>query len=392
MGRSNTIVPVAQLGQGHIQEHGRIRLGVKTQKAMKSIDTFRFTSADEAAIQEIAVLYGGKPQAWNEPKANPPNQFEVITTSKELRVFLPPACLSCWYEQWTGGGCVRRCDGTTVEVPHGDDMTTVPCLCTEQNKRVCEPHTRLQVILPEIRFGGVWRLETKGWHAAKEMPSMENMITALQAYGVIEGVLSLERAQSQGGRRKFVVPRLRLASSAVALLAGENVAALHAGHQGVRELTPAIDTTEYKARLEGEEPASTDSDWFDQDDDIVDAEIVEERSNPSSADGATPDGAAGSEVPPAPDPAPSDKPMSLTAQEKKLVICCNEAAAVAGIDPTLFRHGLCRKATKGRSLSSRHLDSEEKSTVIDWADKVRDGSWVATLATEAPPKIVLAQP
>ena len=39
---------------GRTPEHGRIRLGVKTERAMKSLDTFRFTSPDKEAIEQIA--------------------------------------------------------------------------------------------------------------------------------------------------------------------------------------------------------------------------------------------------------------------------------------------------------------------------------------------------
>ena len=42
------IKPLAQLGRA--PEQGRIRLGVKTERAMKSLDTFRFTSLDKSAI------------------------------------------------------------------------------------------------------------------------------------------------------------------------------------------------------------------------------------------------------------------------------------------------------------------------------------------------------
>ena len=51
------IKPIHDLGR--TPEHGRIRLGVKTERAMKSLDTFRFTSPDKEAIEQIADAYGG---------------------------------------------------------------------------------------------------------------------------------------------------------------------------------------------------------------------------------------------------------------------------------------------------------------------------------------------
>ena len=101
---------------GRTPEHGRIRLGVKTERAMKSLDTFRFTSPDKEAIQQIADAYGGDVKSWTPPKSKQ-EQWEVITTSSEIRVFLPPNSIDVWYEQWSGGGCQRRCDGVSADVP-----------------------------------------------------------------------------------------------------------------------------------------------------------------------------------------------------------------------------------------------------------------------------------
>ena len=64
------IVPIAK-DYGRIPEQGRIRLGIKTERAMKALDTFRFTSPDPGAIEAIAGLYGGKTKPWIEMKATP---------------------------------------------------------------------------------------------------------------------------------------------------------------------------------------------------------------------------------------------------------------------------------------------------------------------------------
>ena len=65
-----------------IPEHGRIRLGMQDEGRgfPKSLDTFRFTSPDKEAVEQIANLYGGEVNKWNDKKASPPNQWEVITT------------------------------------------------------------------------------------------------------------------------------------------------------------------------------------------------------------------------------------------------------------------------------------------------------------------------
>ena len=214
---------------GRTPEHGRIRLGVKTERAMKSLDTFRFTSPDKEAVEQIADAYGGDVRSWTPPKSKQ-QQWEVITTSSEIRVFLPPNSIDVWYEQWSGGGCQRRCDGVSADVPvktpDGMDTDSVPCLCSLEQSMVCSPYTRLRVVLPEIRFGGVWRLESKGWNAANEMPGMAGMLGQLQSMGLAEAMLSLEkRTKVSGGQtRHFVVPRLSMDTSPEELLEGKGMA------------------------------------------------------------------------------------------------------------------------------------------------------------------------
>ena len=109
----------------------------------------------------------------------------------------------------------------------------------------CRPYTRLNVILPEIKFGGVWRLESKGWNAAKELPAMEKMLHQLQAVGIVEGRLRLERRQTEGGSKKFVVPTLDIDASPLEILEGYGQPeALHPGPTrlvDIPELTAAID-------------------------------------------------------------------------------------------------------------------------------------------------------
>ena len=256
---SREIVPLGN--SRRIPEHGRIRLGVKTAKAMKSIDTFRFTSMDREALESIASIYGGSVQSWT-PQRSKISQWEVLTTVDDIRVFLPPDSVSVWYEEWSGGGLQKRCDGIDMQIPvntpDGSDIDIQPCKCDAMNKAsgramTCQPYTRLRVILPEIPFGGVWRLESKGWNAFHELPGMAEMLEGLQAENVIEGRLLLEKRKktSSGQTRNFVVPRLVIGSSPLEILSGSaNITTLSA---------PKVETME-----------------LDSADTIVEAEIVEE--------------------------------------------------------------------------------------------------------------------
>jgi len=277
------IVPLMEMGS-RAPEAGRIRLGVQAPVAgkpgktkPKSIDTFRFTSPDRTSIEQLAALYGGECVPWNEPKASPKNQWQVITTTNEIPVYLVPDGLSVWYELWAGSGCQRRCDGITVAMPekineYDYDLVDHPCICSANGVRECDPHTRLQIIIPQIRFRGVWRLDTKGWNATYELPGMYDFIVQLGQQGkMVNALLGVERREQPTvvGKRSFVVPRLSIDQSALELQAGSaNVGAIGAAPQAVA--TPALPAA----------PRDQQDDIEDEfgmpDDDVQEAEIIDD--------------------------------------------------------------------------------------------------------------------
>ena len=65
-------------------------------------------------------------------------------------------------------------------------------------------------------------MESKGWNASKELPAMAAVIAQMQAIGIVEGVLSLEkRTKVSGGQTKhFVVPKLSTDASPLEIMAG----------------------------------------------------------------------------------------------------------------------------------------------------------------------------
>lgn len=214
---------------------GRIRMGTQVAvtkkdgtpgKAPRASRTFRLTSADIDAINDIATLYGGTPKPWAE--APTPGQWEVTVDAAELPIALPPEPLGNTpvYELWSGGGRLRSCDGTTAllqgDGPEGGTLDDADCICNAKQVLECKPITRLAVILREIRFGGVWTLEAHGWNAFQELPGMVDAIVALQERGITRAMLGLESRQTKvnGKTKNYVVPVVRLADSAEALVAG----------------------------------------------------------------------------------------------------------------------------------------------------------------------------
>lgn len=248
---------------------GRIRIGVKrkskTGKDVPSkIDTFRFTSQDRASIEQVSALYGGSVEAWEVRQGA--GQWQVVTEAKTLRVALPPDPLGGTpiYELWAKGGCQRRCDGVDCELPsgggpEGGDPQLVPCLCAQRGAMECKVVTRLSVILPDIRFLGVWRLDTGSWNVAHEMPGMVDLIGQMQDRGIQRAELRLEERSSQRGA--IYVPALGFDASAEELAAGgQRLTAL-----------PAPDA--YAS------PPQALSAWANSvstADDIVEAEVIEE--------------------------------------------------------------------------------------------------------------------
>lgn len=302
MGRQ--IIPIRDLTRRPV-ELGRIRIGAKTDKAMKALDTFRFTSSDRTALDQVAGHYGGTVKPWSDPKAAE-GQFEVITTVPEIRIALPedPLGGTPMYEMYGGGGRERWCDGERCEVwnkgPDGPEPSEVPCFCVKDGELACKPTVHLSVILPDVRGIGTWRLTTHSWNAAQEMPAMVALIHSLQGKGIQRGVLRIERKRSvqAGQTRKFPVPTLGLDASVEELIAGEaTIGRLAAGVAGeigagtdpVVAGTAAIGdgSTGGAIPAESEEaPAEVALPSPPDDDDVVEAEIVHEGSDWADAQAA----------------------------------------------------------------------------------------------------------
>lgn len=274
---SRPVVPLRDLAM-RLPTAGRIRLGKKGAKGQPmKLGSFRFTSTDRQAVEQIAATYGGEVKPWSDPKAGA-GQFEVITDATEIRVALPPDPLggSPSYELWSGGGCQRRCDGETVEMlvaaQDGMDLQTAPCICDAKGELECKLTLRLSLLLPDIRFVGTWRIDTHSWNAATEIPGMVEVIRNLQDKGIQRAVLRVEeRVQVLAGKtRKYPVPVLGLDAS---------VEQLAAGSAAIGQLaTSSTPVTIDAPALEAGAPADDGVTEYtrDLDDEVVDAELVDD--------------------------------------------------------------------------------------------------------------------
>lgn len=161
--------------QRRMVQVGRIRLGTKQGNRPVRLDTWRLTSRDRVRLDAAAGVFGGTVKEWEARQG----EFELITEVSDLPIMLLPGqTLTQWMELWSGGGCKRRCDGDTETLSDG------PCLC-DPEKPECKPHTRLNVMLPDVPGLGMWRLDSTGWNAARELAGTAEFLEQATARGVL---------------------------------------------------------------------------------------------------------------------------------------------------------------------------------------------------------------
>lgn len=192
-------------------ELGRIRTGQRVQAQSgklrpDKLETFKFTSPIEHLIIEVAALYGGEPGPYVSEGVRG-KQFQVVTDTNTIPVYLPQQRIDPFYERWAGGVCTRRCDSIR------DSIHDAPCDCDpDPEERICKPTTRLNVMLADVPGLGQWRLETHSVYAAMEMTQLAGLLGAVSM--PIPGRLVLEsrlrkffnRKKQQVETRDYYVP------------------------------------------------------------------------------------------------------------------------------------------------------------------------------------------
>jgi hypothetical protein len=197
--------------QRRYRELGRIRLGdkVKTSSgkmAPNKLEHFRLTSPTRSLLDRAADLWGGTVTQWDGP--NEGDAWQLATTTDELQVLVPQQDIesSQYFEEWTAGGCAKRCDGVT------NLITGRACSCDPDN-RACKITTHLQVMLPQLPDVGVWRITTHGFNAAAEIPGTVALLDTLRRSGQMPAAtLGIEHRTSKkdGKTQRYIVPVLRV--------------------------------------------------------------------------------------------------------------------------------------------------------------------------------------
>ncbi len=246
--------------QRQARELGRLRAGTTEPTSSgrgvrpARSKTWILTSHQRAYLDAAAEQWGGRVEEW-EPQGNGAKAWRVITEAVSVDAILPPGDpLSQHYEMWSKGGCQRRCDGQT------EQLSQKPCLCLAQfgeefhlqpPEQACRPHTRLNLILPDIPDLGVWRVESKGFYAANEIAASIDLIRNATGGNVMVPVrLRIEprKRVAQGQTKQFpvIVVEIRGATAGQILSGAAPQAALVGASSA-----PAI-----------EAPPATQPDWM----------------------------------------------------------------------------------------------------------------------------------
>jgi hypothetical protein len=218
---------------------GRLRNGVmgkmkrrdgSSYTAPVAVDYWMFTSPDLDMIEQLQGAYGGEVTEWNEPKANPPQQFKLTTNTNRISVWLPVDALDVQWERWEGNFCERRCDQEMCwyQTKH-TSPEQIPCVCgTEPGDARCKPKSRLSVLLPAANLAGVWRYDSGSYHFATEAPDMIRQIEVLnQARRISRVDLVLTNrvgttiVNEKRVKSNFIVPTIQIAHTPEEILGGQ---------------------------------------------------------------------------------------------------------------------------------------------------------------------------
>lgn len=213
-------MPILDL-QKSLRRLGRIRMGnqVPTSNGNtrpNKLSNWRLTSPSEGLLQAAATRYGGEVRPWDGAPGTQA-QWELFTETPSLEALIPPGDMAFqqFYEMWSAGGCMRRCDGET------ELLSNESCLCPTGDERqelaakgkACKPVSRLFVVLPYLPDVGMWHMEAHGFYAATELPATIEIIRLAASNGnLIPAHLRIDQrsVKRDGQTINFAVPVIEL--------------------------------------------------------------------------------------------------------------------------------------------------------------------------------------
>lgn len=180
MARRREIVDVVDQ-QHAIRELGRIRFGERKRPNSpgRPIQFPRVSSQRQEIVADVAKVYGGEVRQWDRDNRR---EWDV-TVEQPLAIAVPPNVrpFSRSYELWAGGVCSRRCDGERCQVTERGRKVERPCACgvdADPEDRECKLTLRFGVMILGLPWLGLFRVDSKGVYAAREVPAQLGMLQA----------------------------------------------------------------------------------------------------------------------------------------------------------------------------------------------------------------------
>lgn len=195
---------------------GKIRLGDRKpdRGAGKTRTTWRLTSPNKLAIEQVQAVYGGTVSQWE-------GQWELLSDTATLSVMIDTRMsLDEGFEQYNGKTRTHDCDGLHCNfreiVRRGDkilscsDVRRVQCLCDPRElgaalpdeERKCDTRTSLRVILPCTEDLCLWQFDSKSLQFNREVNGTLDSLRAIyDPVGVRHGycLLTIQQRKSTVG-------------------------------------------------------------------------------------------------------------------------------------------------------------------------------------------------
>lgn len=295
----SVVTPIGALDY-RLPQAGRIRIGeqikARSGKMMgTTLDTFKFTSGERDLLVPLAERYGGTIEPWNAKGSGDRWQVKSEATKIDVQVHVAGS-MTLSYELWDPH-LMRRCNGNVCHVltntPDDAGFEEVPCLCACKGMIECTKKLRLSVLLPNMPTLGMWRFDSSSENTITEIGGFMKYMEEWAGNGLHACTMGMKVMRRPG--KVFTVVNLDYPEGIGSLLAGESrlvqlptpaetAGELEAGSPPATATPAEPGGTGGAGEVDqlpsaGPSPASPPTD-----DDIVDAEIVDDYADLTNGD------------------------------------------------------------------------------------------------------------